>query len=485
MLRMTIAGKRLDKALGVIAGPLKRLGTAYGGLFLTGGAVRDVLLGKLVHDVDVTVTKGSPVSTGRAFADAAGGALAVLGREKLVRVYLKTATVDFTPLRDRTLELDLRRRDFTVNAMAVRIPWGPHSVVEDPLGGCGHLKARRLTLCRPQAFREDPVRLWRAHRAEVELGLRPDSSTSRHLRADAFRTGACSAERLRDELFKLLTLPRAAKALRAAAKSGVLEATFPQLLPMRRVRVPRGGWIHVLNHTLEALEHLERFLGRVRAMYRQEGQEMTGHFSQEPVSGRSRLALLKLALLLHDIAKPETISRNAKGDVHFYKHELIGARRAAGLLRKQLKCAEVEVSIVTRVIQHHLRLGHLAAAGRFTDRATYRFLRDAGEELFELILHAQADRCATHHGGAVTAYKQHRTIARILAFRRAMREHMPVKRLITGHDLMQEFDLKPGPVIGKLLQAVEEGVALGKIRSRTQALRAARAVLDRNKGRVL
>jgi len=309
---------------------------------------------------------------------------------------------------------------------------------------------------------------------------------------------------LRDELFKLFRLARSARALAGALRSGVLCATFPAMSSMIRVKVPRGGSIDVMKHTLEAYAALERIAAKPRAVFGKEAVAATGHLVLEPVAGRTRLSLLKLAILLHDTAKPSCVGRDPDGDVHFIGHEAAGARIASDLMRVKLKCSEAEIAIVASVIRLHLRPGYLAAVtskagGRRTafaasagkagaqisDRAAYRFIKAAGEELYELVLHSQADRMATHHGRAVTAASQDRVLARILAFRRKMNARIPGKRLLTGHDVMREFGIKPGPDVGLALKAVEEGVALGRVGTREEALKAAQKALDRPKSRMI
>jgi tRNA nucleotidyltransferase/poly(A) polymerase len=489
---------------------LNRFAVRRPGLYLAGGAVRDALLGRSVSDADIAVATGSAMSAGRAFADMAGGALVILGNRRLARVHLPGATVDFTPLKGRDIMADLGRRDFTVNAMAVPIPWSNPPVLVDPTGGSRDLDSRRLRLAYPAAFRDDPVRLWRALRIMEEFGLKPDAAFARRFKADARLAAACTPERLRDELFKLLGLARSARALAAAMKSGVLGATFPVMLSMVRVKVPRGGSINVMKHTLEAFAFLEKISGKPRAVFGVESAAAVEHLGQESVHGRTRLSLLKLAVLLHDTAKPACVGRDSDGDVHFIGHEAAGARIAADLMRQKLKCSEAEIAIVTNVIRLHLRPGYLAASagkaggtaatggrrtafaasagkavGQISDRAAYRFIKAAGDELYELVLHAQADRMATHHGRAVTAAGQDRVLARILAFRRKMDTRIPGKRLLTGHDVMREFGIKPGPDVGLALRAVEEGVALGRVGTREEALKAAKRALDRPKSRMI
>jgi tRNA nucleotidyltransferase/poly(A) polymerase len=476
---------RLAAALGPLWTPLRKLAASRPDLHVAGGAVRDLYLNRPVKDVDIAVGTSDALKTGKVFADAVHGALVPLGDGKLIRVVVGDTTVDFTPLRARTLDADLRARDFTINAMAMPLSGDGAGEVLDPTDGRRDLKARRLRACSDRSFRDDPIRLWRAHRLAVGLGFTIEPTTARWLKRDAKLVAKSGGERVRDELFKLLAAPGAARALGAALQSGVLLGSLPELAPMQAVKLKGLKPIDVLAHTLEAIGHVDRLMATLAKDYPDDHTEMAAHFSVEPVPGRPRRALLGLALLLHDIAKPETASRNDKGDVHFFQHESIGAKRAAALLHKRLKCAADEVAIVARLVIMHLRPGYLAAQPRTSDKAAYRLLRDAGEDLFELCLHAQADRLATHHGRAVTGPRQRAVIRQVLSLRRAMRTRQPAIRLLTGHDLMKAFKLKPGPAIGELLRAVDEGVALGRIRTRSEALLAARKVLDRPQKRVL
>ncbi len=484
-MKAALAGARLDAALGHLARPLREFATTHPGLALAGGAVRDVLLGRPIHDADIAVTRGHAIRIGKAFADRAGGALVILGQQRLIRVQLKDATVDFTPLRAKDLDADLRARDFTVNAMAIPLPWDDPVEVVDPLGGRADLAARRLRACSGHSFRDDPIRLWRAHRQAVQLGLAMDPATRKLVQRDARLVAKAGGERLRDELFKLLGAPGAARGLAAARASGVLLASLPELKPMQAVKLKGRTPIDVLAHTLDAIAQLEPVIRGLPKAAPLDHAEIAAHLAMEPVPGRSRRALLGLAVLLHDIAKPETASVNPAGDVHFFQHESIGARAAAVLLRKRLKFAEPEVAAVTRLIALHLRPGYLAAQREASDKAAYRLIRDAGEEVLELLLHAQADRLATRHGLRITARRHRAMVDRILGLRRAMRDRQPAVRYLDGHAVMKAFKMKPGPAVGEALRAVDEAVALGRVRTRAEALAVARKALDRPGTRML
>ncbi len=470
---------------GPVGDAILRFAAGHPGLALAGGAVRDMILGRPVKDYDLAVEKGNVRTVGKAFADSVKGALVPLGAGRLVRVVVDGVTVDFTPLRAKTLEEDLRLRDFTINAMAIRLPALVTAVLVDPTGGQADLKKKVLRVCSPRSFKDDPVRVWRAIRIADEFGLKIEPGTARLLKKSSSLGARCTAERLRDELFKLMDGPRAGRVLRSADRYGMLTASLPILEKMRRVRVPRARPVDVLDHTLEALEHLDRQLVAVGKSYPAERSEIEAHLAECFVAGRSRRALLRLALLLHDIAKPVTVSRDEKGHIHFFEHEHLGAKSAIQVLRKRLRCSEDEVSVVARLIRLHLRPGHLAASASVSDKAAWRLVRDAGPEFLSLVLHADADRAATHHHRGVSAPAHRRAIRHLFRVRNAAAARKPGIRLVTGHDLMKELRLKPGPVIGDLLRAVDEAVALGRVKTRADALLLAKRTLDRSQPGVL
>ena len=480
-----IPASRIYRALGPLGRVISVFARKNPGLVLAGGIVRDAIQGVASKDIDIAVEKGSAMSAGKRFADMTGGALVVLGREKLARVHVGESMVDFTPLRAKTLEADLRLRDFTVNSMAVRLPFGRSAEIIDPNNGMRDYRARLVRACGPRAFHDDPVRLWRAVRFASRLSFRIEAGTRRRLKSESRLAIKCTPERLRDELFRLLSLPKSASALREALSSGLLMATFPGMKPMLSVPSHHAGAIDVMEHTLEAMEYLDRALARPALVFTRDGREAASHLGEELVKGRSRAALLRLALLFHDISKPETITSEPGGVVHFYEHERRGADKAGEVMRKRLRMGEDEVEAVTRVIRLHLRMGHLASAGEFTDRAVFRFLKAAGNEFFEVLMHAHADRLATHHRKAAPFRELARTVSRVLAARRKMASRVPRKRYLDGNEVMKELGLKPGPQVGEVLRAVEEAVAVGAARNRGQALRVAREALDRSRRQVI
>jgi len=140
---------------------------------------------------------------------------------------------------------------------------------------------------------------------------------------------------------------------------------------------------------------------------------------------------------------------------------------------------------VARLITLHLRPGYLASQKQASDKAAYRLIRDARDEILELLVHAQADRLATRHGLRITARRHRAMVDRILGLRRAIRDRQPAVKYLDGHELMKALKLQPGPLVGELLRGVDEAVALGRVHSREEALAAAKKALDRKGKRVL
>jgi len=227
-------------------------------LWPVGGAVRDALLGRPIHDWDFAVERDA-LGLARAVADALGGDFYPLDAERDTgRVILKTESgarleLDFAVLRGDTLEADLAARDFTINALAV----DEDNVPVDPTGGLADLEARRVRAVSEHAFRDDPLRLLRAVRVEAELGFEIEPQTTAWILRDAPLLAQPSAERLRDEFVRLLALPGAAASVQRLDEFGLLVHVIPELEPLKGVMQSPPHTLDVWQHTLATVDALE------------------------------------------------------------------------------------------------------------------------------------------------------------------------------------------------------------------------------------
>lgn len=448
------------------------------GLVLVGGAVRDALLGRPDADVDLALPRGALVLARRIAARVGATAVVLDAARGAARVAGPGVQIDLTDFRAPSLEEDLAARDFTVNALAA--PLDPllargRAPIVDPTGGLADLRRRQLRPAGPGVLLDDPLRALRGVRLEATLGLRLTPAAARATRAAAPALAGVAAERVRDELVMLLRLARTGRALRRADALGILAAVLPEVGPMRAAAQPAPHRFDVLEHSLRAVEACDRLLPRL-ATLTPLGDELAAHVTERVGAGLDRAAVLKLAALLHDVAKPQT-RRVVAGRVRFFEHDVIGARRARDI-GERWRLPERAVALLERLVRHHLRPMHLAQAGEVTRRARYRFYRDLGADTRDLLLLALVDAAAVTGASPFAVWRRASLVRDLLGGWRDAECAAAAAPLLRGQDVMARYGLAPGPAIGDLLARAREAQDLGLVRSREEAL----AYLDSSGG---
>jgi tRNA nucleotidyltransferase/poly(A) polymerase len=463
--------------------------------YIVGGYVRDLLLGRETRDLDISIADADPIQAARAVADALGGAFYALDEERrygraILRVgeQEQSVTLDFTPLHG-ALEEDLARRDFTLNAMALPIgaAFDPSAVI-DPWGGRRDMDARVVRALRDSVFQDDPVRLLRAVRLAGALGSRIDDETDRLAAAQASELQRVSPERVQEEFCRILGLDDAREALYALDRLGLLAEVFPELEDARGVEQPKEHYYDVLTHLLETVGFFERIVDNER----READEaldllpwkpaLDRYFSQEIAAGRSRTVMGKLACLLHDVAKPQTKTVEPSGRTRFLGHPERGAEMAMQAMDR-LRFSRKETAFVAIAVSQHLRPVQLSQdMEQPSKRALYRYRRDLGDVGAATLYLSMADYLAAKGPTLPEQMDEwrHRTAycAQVLAgiCERDGDDGRP-RPLVDGRLLMQELDLAPGPLVGRLLRAVQEAVAVGEASTVEEALGYARRLL--------
>jgi len=478
--------------------------------WLVGGAARDLALGLMPHDLDVTVDANG-LELARQFADMIDASFVPLkderGAGRVVTRSIDAATgarlvLDLVQLQAPTLEEDLRLRDFTINALALPIADQADQAAAfiDPCGGLPDIAARRLRPCSPASLPNDPLRILRAVRFGAALGFAVTPELDQAIRQYAPRITHPAAERVRDELLKLLHLPNAAPWLRYLDATRVLTQIFPELEPARACDQPGVHFLPVLAHTLEAVVALEWLLAGLapeveplprtppllpaavqtypdlprNLAYRERWRT---HLAESPGTGGSRAGLLKLATLLHDNAKPQTKQSKPDGGISFYGHQDIGAAIAQAVGRR-LRLSRQEVAYVTLVVREHMRPGQLRNTSGVTPRAIARFLRDTGTAGPDLLLHNLADHMATR-GPLIDPddWRHHLAWTNELLVTCWGQPPERSRPLVSGHDLMQHLGIAPGKLVGTLLAEIRTAQAAGEITTPDEALAHARQMI--------
>ena len=478
-----MATLRLD-ALGPAAAALLRLAVAAGATdaLLVGGAVRDAGLGRIRRDgldIDLAVPRGA-LPMARRIAERGRGTLVPLDDERgAARIVLGATRIDIADFRAPTLEGDLAARDFTVNALAVPVRAlvrEGRAAIVDPTGGLADLRARRLRLPDPSVLADDPLRGLRGVRLEATLGLRLVPTTARAIKAAAPRLTTVAAERVRDEVLELLAQSQSARALRRADELGLLTIILPEIEPMRVTTQPAPHRFPVLEHSLRAVAGADQVVARPGDLT-PFGEELGTHLAAPLAGGVTRGQALKLAALLHDVAKPET-RRAIGGRVRFFEHDLIGAARVRDI-GERLRLPAAVTGLVERLVRHHLRPMHLAAAPTVTSRARYRFYRDLGPDTRDLLLLVLVDAAAVRGEAPRRAWRRATLVRDLLAGWSEQQEVASAAPLLRGDDVMRHFDLTPGPEVGRLLRRAREAQDLGRVSTRDEAL----AYLDSSRRR--
>jgi poly(A) polymerase len=453
--------------------------------YLVGGFVRDTLIGRNTDDIDIAVAADS-LATASTMATALGGKYVPLDEENGVgRVVLQDTKwhVDFTTLQG-DIGQDMARRDFTIDAMALELNQGKATGLDirnliDPFHGRDDLRWGIIRAVGPSVFASDAVRLLRAVRLAAELGFSIDNATEALIRQNHRLIAEVPGERVREELLRLLALPGAGPRLAYLDELGLLTTLIPELAPARGVDQPRMHIWDVFEHSIQTVATVEFLLREGPWEYADRdvldavpwSALLQGHFDEEISHGSTRRSLLKLAALLHDIAKPGTKTIE-EGRARFLGHPQEGAAAAAAIMER-LRFSHREIQLVALLVKYHLRPTQMTNEGNPTPRAIYRYFRDTAGAGIDLLFLSLADHLAAR--GPALDKRQWREHVRITdhVLKRHFEEpglSRPPK-LLDGHDIMKAYGLAPGPRIGKLLEALKEAQAAGEVTDREGALR--------------
>jgi len=415
-------------------------------LALVGGPVRDAFLGRVSADLDFT-TSATPDQTqallaawgdahwdiGKAFGTI-GAARRRAGEHVVVEVTTyRTDAYDASSRKPEvvfgdTLEGDLSRRDFTVNAMAVRLP---ELTFVDPFDGLADLARRtlRTPVTASQSFDDDPLRMMRAARFAAQLGFTVDAEARAAIEEMNERITIVSAERVRDELVKLLVSDGPRRGLEVLVDTGLAEHVLPELPALRLEIDEHHRHKDVYQHSLTVLE---------KAITLESGP--TG-----PVPGPD--LVLRLAALLHDVGKPATRRFEAGGGVSFHHHEIVGATLVVRRL-KALRFGKETVRAVARLTELHLRF-HGYGEGAWTDSAVRRYVTDAGPLLERLHRLTRSDSTTRNRRKAERLSAAYDDLEARIAALREKEELASIRPDLDGGQIMAILDVPPGPVVGR------------------------------------
>jgi poly(A) polymerase len=455
--------------------------------YLVGGFVRDVLLKRETADIDIALAANA-LEVAPKVADALGGRFVLLDKENQVcrivvadgkapggrwQLDLSTLTGDIKP--------DLGRRDFTIDAIAVdlkELKSGDVTII-DPFKGRADLKQGVIRAVSEKAFESDALRLLRAVRLAAELGFSLESQTESLIKSNCHLIAGVAGERIREELLRLLAVPDSAEFLAQLDELGLVTAIIPELAQAKGVEQPREHFWDVFDHSLQTVIAVDFLLHQGSWRHANDkvlavapwSEVLSRHFAQPVSGGSTRRSLLKLAALLHDVAKPQTKAVGEDGRTHFLGHAKLGAATAVAILER-LRFSGKEIKLVELMVNYHLRPGQLSQEGLPSHRAIYHYFRDTADAGIDTLFLSLADHLATRGPNLnLAGWQEHTKMVEYVLFQHLEQERRVVPpKLLDGHDLIRIFGLKPGPEIGEALEAVREAQASGEVATREEAI---------------
>jgi putative nucleotidyltransferase with HDIG domain len=457
-------------------------------IHLVGGAVRDVLMGREIKDLDFVVPSGA-IPLAFKVANSLDLPAYILDRQRDAgRVVLADGetTLDFTSYRGSDLLSDLRFRDFTLNAMALPVAANTVASLIDPCDGQADLKAGIIRLTHPEAIADDPARALRAIRHAVDFGFALDQATREAIAVAGSQLRAISVERVRDELLKMLGSDAPEKALQALLALGLLPAVLPEVAAISAIPQTPPHFQFVLAHTasvLASLVQLEQVISNVQPPAESELTEarqvlapyrkrLSDHLGRRLDGGLDGFQVLRLGALFHDVGKQATMSVEPDGRIRFLGHAEVGSQ-LAGQRLASLRLSRQVIRHVSAMVEGHMRPLLLATSPQLSRRAIFRFFTNTGGAGLDITILALADQLALVRNGK-SGSQWRRLLDVVSQLQQHYFEHFTETvrpaAILDGREVMEILKIEPGPRVGDLLSQLLEAQASGEIESREDAV---------------
>ena len=439
-------------------------------IFFVGGTVRDYLLNKKTKDIDI-VTEEDPEELLKDVN------FFPLDKErKIFRIVYKDYIIDVAKLQGNSIIKDLKRRDFTVNAIAYDIK---QKKIMDPLNGSEDLRKGLLKAVSFENLKEDPIRILRAVRFWLFYPFRLEKKTKSYLSKAADHITKTAGERLKEELFKIMAHPISYKGIHLMYELKILDYIIPEFPKCRGLFQGKFLGVDLAEHLIYTYKSAEVLLKFVHYFWG-DFENILSIINSATESNIEKKQILKFSALLHDIAKPKTfLIRN--NEYTFWGHDKEGAL-IAEQVAERLKLSNKTKKSLASLVSNHMRLHLLARAGEITDKAKGRFFRQLGEDGVMTVLLSLADTLAS--SGEAGFYYIFPFAYELIEFyfNSYLKKEFYEKPILSGYEIMDILNIKPGPQVGKIIRMLLDAQAEGKVKTKEEAIRFIKEEMENGKG---
>jgi len=448
------------------------------GVFMVGGYLRDFLLNKKSYDMDVCVSKSAQVFAKKLAKELNGKFIILDSANENYRVavlkneYLKY--IDVSGMKGKKIEDDLKKRDFTLNALAVSINhFGDiKNNLIDLFKGYDDLKNKTVNAVSGIVFKQEPIRMLRCFRIASELDFTISKKTLSLVKKNAKLIKKAAPEMIKNEFFRVLSSNNSVKYIELMDEYGLLENIFPVIKEMKKSA--RKFYYHpkgLFQHTMLTLDSIEKILNGTGKYFKASNADLLKHLDVNYSENVNKKNLLKFIALFHDCAKPDC-AKKVDGKLRFLDHENIGADKIEVIMQR-MKMGKKEIQYAKNIVSSHMRPSNLLKTGTATERAKLRLFRDIGENIPDLLIMALAD---WHSYKNLKVYSkkilemQQNKVSKFIDDYFETSKKISEPKIIDGNILMKKLSLKPGKIVGALLKLIDERHEKKLISTEKQAL---------------
>lgn len=435
-------------------------------VYLVGGVLRDFYLNLENFDKDIIVDKIDAEKFAKNLAKSIDATFVPLDEEnKIYRLVLKDKInyIDIANPIGKTIEEDLKRRDLTINSIAINLKTFE---ILDVNNGIKDLKSKKIRHISEQNFIDDPLRLLRAYRFQSMLGFDLDNELVKIITKHISKIHKSAIERINYELLKLFSGNYCVETLLEMDKTGLLAEILPVASELKKV--PPN-----LHHHLNLFLHSVEVVKQIQEIYKKSNLEIQNHLQKIDFGGISRLTHLKFAGFLHDIGKPITWTiEDETGKHRFIKHDDVGSKMGINIL-KQRKFAKKQIEYVSKMIKYHIYPSHIVNNPEINDKIYMRFIRKMENDVIDVIILAMADRLSAR-GTDITdeiVEKNINNLTSLLNFYLKVIDTLkPLPKLLSGEEIMELLNIKPSKELGEIIKSLQEVQLSGNITTKKEAL---------------
>lgn len=434
--------------------------------YLVGGYIRDLIIyGVQSADRDIIINSDNVRKKAEEIAKKLDLYFVPLDEEyQIYRLIFKDKInyIDIAKMLNNNLSDDIKRRDFTINAIAYDLN---KQEIVDLTGGIEDIKNKRIREISFQNFVDDPLRMLRLFRFISKTGFSAAEELFDYIKKNHKNLAKCSKERINTELMKLFEGDFCAKTLLKLDESGILEFLFPYIKEIKKI--PPNT-----HHHLDLFHHLIETVNQIELHIKDETKEIQDYFAQTDFGATSRLSHLKFAAFFHDIGKPSTWTIEPETLRHrFIKHDDAGSKLIVPIL-KEYKFSKKQIDYIKSIIKYHIYPSALVHGSERNEKTTMRFFRKTEGFTLDLIEIARADRLSAR-GEAVTEEMVKNNLENLNmlkeAYLKSKEEIKPLEKLLDGFEIMEILNIEKGKELGRIISALKEAQISGEVNTKNEA----------------